>query len=173
MAIAFASFPAVGDDATASWANQVASDVNIELGGTFFAGVDNAVQAIANATDTAFLLQTEQVDTYGGHSTVTNTNQYVVPAACNGWRIEVFGTCQFAANATGGRRLLVHKNTVTIAAATCGSAGSTFGTSLQIRTSFIAATGDVIEIFGQQVSGGSLNTVGGNQSMELRFAGLT
>ncbi len=64
-------------------------------------------QSVPNATWGIITFDAEDVDTYGGHSTTSNTSRYTCQYA--GW-YRIGGRAAFAANATGSRGARVHIN---------------------------------------------------------------
>lgn len=174
MAIATLTAPAVGDPITAAFGGQIVTDVNALLGSTIFMGTQHAAQTIATGTTgVAILIDTESLDFYNGHSTSSNTSQYVVPSAMNGMRLRVQATATFAANATGIRGLQVHKNSTTISlGAMTAAATATNSMQVQAQGSTLVATGDIIEIAVIQTSGGNLAMVADSSGMEIVFAGV-
>lgn len=122
-----------------------------------FHGYQAVTQSIATATATAFLLDSEDYDTDGGHSTSTNTSRYTgqtpgtyLVIASSGW----------AGNGTGQRRLWIAKN----GAAILGSGMSSDQNAVNIHghttSTFVVMNGttDYVEAVGQQASGGALLT---------------
>lgn len=141
----------------------------------FWADVANAInrpmvkmtqavaQSLPNATDTALSFTTEDLDTNGFHDTTTN-NSRVTPTIA-GW-YECRGTVFFSASAS-----------ITVVAATIAQNGSVVaprgrpkpGTANVSTTAEVAVSlsfngsSDYVELFGNQTSGGALNTnVGGS-----------
>lgn len=115
-----------------------------------------AQAAIATATYAAITFDTTTVDTYGGHSAVTNPSRYT--AQQPGW-YEVCGTVSWPSNGTGARGARIAKNgsvLVTGAAAfiaavvTDRCAVTTPAYEIQLNT------GDYVEVDGFQSSGGAL-----------------
>lgn len=175
MAIANVTSPSVGDPGTAAWADQVAVDLATLLNPTVFLGRQSgsALQTLTTATLTAIGLDTEDLDTYSGHSTSSNTSQFVVPSAMNGWRVRLFGLVIFATNSTSDRHVQIQKNSVTIPdSPSAGGNASSLNTYVQCQCSVIVATGDVLAMFARQDSGGNLATIVGSR-LEIVFAGLS
>ena len=117
----------------------------------------NAVQSIANTTWTAISLDLTTVDSYGGHSNVTNNTRYTAIVA--GWYL-CCGTVSFAVSATGNRgaALAVNGTRVMGGGAFGGSIASNSPTlTTPARLLFLNA-GDYVEVHGYQTSGGALNT---------------
>ena len=106
----------------------------------------------------AITLDSESLDTYGGHSTTTNTSRYVgqVP----GYYL-VLGTAGIAANATGNRLVQLEKNGTLIAGAiTVGPAPGTANASVQTAAAitFLNGSTDYVETYVYQTSGSTLTT---------------
>lgn len=114
-------------------------------------------QGISNATATAILCQTEEIDTSGFHSTSVNTARMTIPAGLAGkYMFSVRGA--FQSNATGSRVIYVYKNGVEAAAFALktGQTGTFFIAGLTHVCT--AAVNDYFEMYMYQDSGGSLNT---------------
>lgn len=164
-----------GEIVTAAYMN-----TNIRDAGNFFVAVPLAVlrqtvaQSIPNGAFTALLLDTEDIDRDGGHSTVTNTSRYTAQTA--GW-YTFQGSINFTANVTGQRTIVfrpnggaatTYKNKVQIPMA--GTVGS--GSVVTTATFSMNGTTDYVEILGWQNSGGALLTYitdEGNPSMAVRW----
>lgn len=130
---------------------------------------NSTTQSIANTTTTALTWDTEDFDTVGGHSTVTNTSRYTVQTGYAG-KYRLNATVFYAGNATGDREMFFFKNGSAIAgsqgnnipgAATAVSASSTCLVQL--------AVGDFVEAFTFQNSGGALSTATGSNGRESYF----
>jgi hypothetical protein len=159
----------VGELVTASYMN-----TNIRDAGNFltampvFQGRQTVAQSLATNTGVAINLDTEDIDTDGGHSTVTNTSRYV--GQTPGWyRLAGGGSC--AANATGARLSWASKNgTVIPGSATAGIPNAGNAMELACKTLFVNLNGttDYVEVDFFQSSGGALNTVvAGNEAQPL------
>ncbi|MBF6049812.1 hypothetical protein GO001_32300 [Streptomyces sp. NRRL B-1677] len=72
-----------------------------------FSAYQTTAQSISNPTFTSFTLDTEVVDSDGGHSTVTNTSRYT--ATVPGTYL-VIGTAGWSGAATGYRRCRITLN---------------------------------------------------------------
>jgi len=149
----------VGELVTASFMN-----TNIRDAGNFFtadpcAEMRQAVaQSIPNSANTAILLDTEDLDSDNGHSTVTNTSRYTAQTA-GWWR--VMGGVSLTGNATGTRNLFIAKNSGAVAGTGTNNgvpgAASWAGATKSKLVSLIV--GDFVEVFFFQNSGGALNTL--------------
>lgn len=122
-----------------------------------FVGVQLSAQAIPNTGLTAITLDSEVIDTDGGHSTVTNTSRYAVPFA--GY-YDVDAVILYSANTTGQRRAAVYVNgseviEANFAAVTTGGATTSATVATIVGPLSI---GDYIEIYGFQTGASSLNT---------------
>lgn len=126
-----------------------------------FKGWASTAQAIASGTAFVSLsLDSEYIDTEGGHSTTTNTSRYVCQVA--GW-YWVQGTCSVAASAAGNRSLQIAFNGATMPGSTVLQAAPSGNTWTAVTTTFLPlAVGDYVEVQVFQTSGGSLNTVATN-----------
>jgi hypothetical protein len=107
---------------------------------------------------TALTMDSEIADTYGGHSTSTNTSRYVgqVP----GYYL-VIGTAALAPNATGNRLVEIEKNgSIITSGISVGLApGSANGTTIQSSVVvYLNGTTDYVEAYAYQTSGSALAT---------------
>ncbi|MFB7171079.1 hypothetical protein ACFCYM_09690 [Streptomyces sp. NPDC056254] len=123
-------------------------------------------QSIPNATWGIITFDTEDVDTYGGHSTSVNTSRYTCQFA--GW-YRVGGRAAFAANATGSRGARVHINANYIpGAATLTGAGTLSGIPQTDHILYLNV-GDYVEIAGGHNSGGALSTAVTFESASMMY----
>jgi hypothetical protein len=126
-----------------------------------FIGRQTITQSVANTVWLPLTMDTEVLDTHGGHSTVTNTTRYTAQLA--GW-YEVRGRAAFANNTNGSRGCRVHYNGTFIqGAANIAAAGNLAGIMEVTHTLFLGV-GDFVEIAGGQNSGGSLSTAYVNEA---------
>lgn len=106
----------------------------------------------------AITLDSESLDSYGGHSTSTNNSRYTgqVP----GYYL-VLGTAGIAANATGNRLVQLEKNGALInGAITVGPAPGTANASVQtaVAIAYLNGSTDYVETYVYQTSGSTLTT---------------
>lgn len=154
-------------DTSALW------NANVYTNGTFlttpplFAGYQSAAQSIANATVTALGIDTTVVDTYGGHSNITNNSRYTAQVAGYYFVIAQVG---YAVNATGNRLIEMHKNGGSVLQLGQGvSLAPTVNNNPANQVSalvFLNAT-DYMEAFTYQTSGGALNTLPSQTGMTV------
>lgn len=159
----------------ALWLANIVNAITFALNPPDFEGTQGVTQTVTTGLWTSLTIDTESVDTYGGHSTTTNTSRYIgqVPGY-----YQACGVAAFAANATGGRgaALALNGTRVTggatlaqaVATATIPSAMST-----PVREVFLNGTTDYIEVQGFQSSGGNLATIAGADiasSLHVRWA---
>ena len=131
----------------------------------------SADQSISNNTDTATTFDTEDIDTDGFHSNVTNTSRITIPAGKGGKYLVTMQT-RFEANATGRRLGKLYKNgsidsTFQFETPPMSSGATTMGNSFFMS---LSAT-DYIEIFSFQTSGGSLNITNTGVFFGVQFVG--
>lgn len=171
MAVTLVPALSVGDDITASYLDNLAALLALIAEPKFFEATYSTTQSLTNNTPTALSLDTEIIDIYAGHGSTSSI--YTIPAALNGYRVDVRGVGSFAANATGIRNVSIWQNgsTVTMGQNTI-SGVATNSLVLQANATIIVATGDQIQIAADQTSGGALNTVAGQSGMTLSFGGL-
>jgi hypothetical protein len=148
-----------GEVVLASYFNtNINGPIGFLLAPPIFEGYSAANQSLSNNTFTALTLDTEYVDSAGGHSTVTNTSRYTAVYA--GW-YNVAGVASFAANATGQRAVRITVSGTTIHGGSQSLPVTTAATICALAQSDILVfcnVGDYVEIQGFQLSGGSLNT---------------
>lgn len=122
-----------------------------------FQGRQTVAQTLTTAVFAAVTLDAEDVDSAGGHSTVTNTSRYVAQYA--GW-YDVAGGIGYASNATSYRAGDLRTN---------GTALNGTQSNIVALTSSVSNVGlpttlvflnvsDYVEMFALQNSGGNLNT---------------
>jgi hypothetical protein len=163
-----------GEIVTAAYMN-----TNIRDAGNFLVAVPIAVlrqtvaQSIPNSAFTALLLDTEDIDRDGGHSTVTNTSRYT--SQTQGWYTSQIST-NFAANTVGQRTLVFRPNggaATTYKNKVQGTAVGSVGSGSFVSSAhFFLNVGDYIEALCWQNSGGALLTYitdEGNPSMNVRW----
>lgn len=133
-------------------------------------------QSLSTGAGTAITFDAEDIDTHGGHSTVTNTSRYTAQIA--GW-YQLSGGVSITGSATNRRACWWTKNGSDIAGSEATvSAGDDTGTlTVPARTILVLlAVADYVELKGFQDSGGSLNTVvtsAAQPSMHVRLVYLT
>jgi hypothetical protein len=114
-------------------------------------------QSVANGAFAPATLDASTVDTYGGHSNVTNNSRYTAQVAGTALVSAVGG---FAANGTGARGVAVYKNGSAVEGKTQAvvPAVSTVVTLVPLTCQVPVVAGDYLEVFVYQSSGGALNT---------------
>lgn len=130
-------------------------------------------QSIPTATWTAILLDTEDIDRDGGHSTVTNTARYTSPTA--GY-LMFSGAVAHGVNATAARGAAWALNGVNITPvdALVPTVAATFGAHVAAPTELIAVNGstDYVTLQAYQNSGGALTTVAASHMCVLWVSNL-
>jgi len=137
-----------------------------------FFGYQATAQAVASGTTgAAITIDTEIIDTDGGHSTVSNTSRYTCQVA--GYYL-VWGSVAWVTNATEERITYYQKNGAQITGGSSVQANPVTSAHATVVPGTIMilpmAVGDYVEVWGSQVSGSSLNTqadasAGKNSSM--------
>lgn len=120
---------------------------------------NSTTQTAATSTYTALTWDTEDFDTVGGHSTVTNTSRYTVQTGYAGY-YRVTGAITWASNATGRRTATIAVNGTNKAGTetNSGAAGSANPWTIFTQAILLLAVGDYVELVGWQNSGGNLAT---------------
>ena len=138
---------------------QVGALNNFALGPPVFRGYQASSQSAANATWVSVAMDTETLDSDGGHSTVTNNSRYTptVPGT-----YLVIGTAAFAGSATTQRaaRLGMNGSTI-IGAAVAGGSGAAWWCATAMDLVVCNGTTDYVELQARQDSGGTLSTYTG------------
>lgn len=139
--------------------NNISAVLNFLLAPPIYRGRQTSAQSLTSGTFTAITQDTEDVDTAGGHSTVSNTSRYTAVYA--GW-YDVAGGVGFAFNATGNRALDLRVNGTMLNGtqsniATLTASSSTAQPVTADELVFLNVS-DYVELFAFQSSGGALNT---------------
>lgn len=124
--------------------------------GLRFEGHQGTAQSISSATFTSLTLDTETIDSDGGHSTVTNPSRYTIQVAGTYF---LLGQACFPSNATGNRGCRLQANGANIqggASLIPAATGNACGVPCSAMVSL--SVGDYVEIQGYQTSGAALNT---------------
>jgi hypothetical protein len=131
----------------------------------------SADQSISNATFTALTFDTEDIDTDGFHSTVSNTSRITIPSGRAG---KYFVTVQsrFESSAIGRRIAAVYKNGTLMSTFQFETPPGSSGAST-IGNGFYAtfSVSDYIEIFTFQSSGGALLALKDGCYFGVKFEG--
>jgi len=124
-------------------------------------------QSISNSTDTAVTFNSENFDTDGFHSTVSNTDRMTIPSGKAG-KYLIIGYASWTNNATGYRQAQLLKNGSQLFSGyfDIASSGSTVATANNPVMVADLAVGDYITMQVNQSSGGALNigAFGSNKS---------
>ena len=149
----------------ALWNAQVAGIMQWLIGSgsnglPMFFGYQATAQSVATGgTGAAITMDTEIIDTDGGHSTVTNSSRYTCQVA--GYYL-VWGSVSWVTNATDERITYYQKNGAQIAGGSSVQANAVTSAHATVIPGTIMilpmAVGDYFEVWGSQVSGGNLNT---------------
>jgi hypothetical protein len=129
-------------------------------GGSTFVGcslTNTAAQSFANNTETAVIFDSEEFDTDGFHSNVTNNTRITIPSGKGGY-YNLVGQITFQANSSGSvRTASFFKNGTQIAQMTLNQQGAAANTIILLNKIVSAVATDYFEIKGEQNSGGALN----------------
>jgi hypothetical protein len=118
-----------GQFETAAWWNAQVRDMgNFLTGVPVFLGYQTATQTVSDSIPANIAIDTELIDTDGGHSNTTNNYRYT--ATVPGTYL-VLGCATFAGNTTGYRRAFIYKN---------GTATASSGSHAMQTQSVVAAT---------------------------------
>lgn len=154
---------AVGEGVTATNINTYYSSLQFLLNPPLFKGTTTVNVSIPNNAFTAVAWNNNVVDTYNGHSTVTNPSRYTAQVA--GWYY-VTGGVQWANNASGIRDVLFSVNGSIVSETLNG--GWTGWNNSGLSVGLTGLTGplflnvnDYVELTVYQNTGGALNVVVG------------
>ena len=123
-------------------------------------------QSLPGNSATAIQFDSEALDSYGGHSTTSNTSRYVAQVA--GYYF-VFGVVTWATNTTGIRVAQIAKNGTAVNGIYAAFSNTTFNASAVAAGIVQLNTNDYVELQGNQNSGGSLSTVTGNNCSAMNI----
>jgi hypothetical protein len=146
---------------------------NIQALGAFllapplFCGYQATAQSIATGTTgSPILIDTNVLDSDSGHSTVTNTSEYIIQVAGT---YLAFGQVSFVPNATGPRGGTIYQNAATVnrIQPQVTTAGTAVTTTVAFIGFLVCNVGDIIQVYGWQESGGALSTEAGWSSLNL------
>lgn len=151
---------APGNFNTSALFNAQVRDLNLfTLAVPVFRGYQASAQSAANATWISVAIDTETLDSDGGHSTVTNNSRYTPTVAGT---YLVLGTAAFAGSATTQRAARIGSNgTTIIGAAVAGGSGASWWCATAVDLVVCNGTTDYIELQARQDSGGTLSTYTG------------
>lgn len=124
---------AAGDDILAADENNWANDINFLLNPPLFVGGTASAQSVPNAAFTDVAWDVNVVDTFAGHSTVTNNPRYVAQVA--GY-YEVVGSALFTSNTTGIREARLAVSGVAINDSTETANPVTASTATSVSSSY-------------------------------------
>lgn len=140
--------------------------------------VQQAAQSMANATNTAitFGAGSEEIETHPWHDTAANTSR-ITPTKAGRYRVK--GTVSVAANTTVSLlAAFIAKNGVAVQPFSRSKPAVVSASTVSHDVSAIVelnGTTDYVEVYGNQTSGGALNTQasgGVNGTLELEYIGL-
>ncbi|HWU23270.1 MAG TPA: hypothetical protein VN088_17155 [Nocardioides sp.] len=153
LAQAVVGFPA----SDAWWQAQVYNPLSFLYKPPLFVGYQASAQSIPNSSFTSMNIDTEIVDSVGGHSTSSNPSRYTFQVA--GW-YRLDGMTVFATNTTGirGTKFLKNGTTQVIGSETVITATTGFQSTTRASAYVQAAVGDYVELQGYQNSGNNLST---------------
>lgn len=134
------------------------------------------VQSLATGSGTAISLDTNEIDTDGGHSTVTNNSRYT--AKTQG-RFMFSGGVGYATSGAGSRWAYWSINGTALNGASQSLPGNVLRLAAPTMSGFFNGSTDYLELFALQNTGGALNTdvgtgaLGYQSRMSVRMVGTT
>jgi hypothetical protein len=127
-----------------------------DLKGGCFLGIQTSTQSVVPTTDTAIILQSEVVDTDGGHDVFTNTARYTGKTA--GWYLAA-GTVSWDIIGSGYRYASVRLNgSSTLARTTVGAIAVDCHVPTGPVIVGLNGTTDYLELTGQHSNGSAIDT---------------
>ena len=152
-------------------ANQAAAGNHTHAGGGAAVGARaylTAAASVSSGVETVVSLDSEDFDTDGFHSLVTNTSRLTIPVGLAGIYV-VSASIGFGANSAGIRTTHIYKNGATeIAAIQIGPAPSaSVSTVLPVVWIGQLADGDYVEIKAEQNSGSTLSLLAVDRATSL------
>lgn len=147
-----------GVDVTAAfWNAQVRDAVTFLANPPLCVCYAGAAQSIPNGTWTSLLFSLNRIDSYSGHSVVTNTSRYT--AQVPGW-YSVGGTGVLASSGTNNAARIAVNGTVILGTPQAGGliAAAAAGTGA-VECDVFLNLGDYVEVQFFQSSGGAINTL--------------
>jgi hypothetical protein len=145
-------------ETAALWNAQVKAMIDWGTAVPRFLGYQTVAQSLPDSTNAnAILLDSEDLDSDGGHSTTTNTSRYTVQVA--GLYL-MLGTVSINGNGTGGRSVVLTKNAASLRASCIQyTPPASFTWVGQAFTFAQCAVGDYLELNAwQQGTGTSIST---------------
>lgn len=129
----------------------------------------STTQSLADGTDTAVAFNTEATDTAGTHDNATNNSRITVPTGESGtWLFTA--AVEFAANATGQRKLMVRFDGSAVIGFVAVQATSAGVTRLSVSVMVTIGAGQYAEVLASQNSGGALNLAADRHFAAQRIA---
>lgn len=117
----------------------------------------NATQSLGTSgTPAALAMNSEYNDSASLHDNSTNNSRLTIPSGQDGWWL-FSAYCEFAANATGQRKLYLQVNGTTVFASVVVDAAASGVTQLTVAGLVAVTAGQYVEVWASQNSGGALN----------------
>lgn len=149
------SNPTAGQPITAAWGDQVRENCEFLIDPPACSVYSASAQSVATGTTSVALLAgSEYFDNAAMHSTASNTSRITAPID---GRFLVTATVQFAANATGNRRMAFRVNGTTTYESTLVGGTATNSIVTTAARMFTLSATDYVECVVWQTSGGNLN----------------
>jgi len=144
----------VSEIETAAYLNTIRDALNFLLNPPFAIVTQATPQTVTSGAQPVITFDTTIIDTYGGHSNVTNNSRYTAQVA--GW-YQVTVTAAYAANATANRAVQTAKN------GTIQTRGQeVLFTPTAANTATIQATSKISLVVGDYVEAIAFQNSGGN-----------
>jgi hypothetical protein len=144
----------------------IVNGLGFALAPPVFSAYASTTQSVANNVPSPITLDTEAVDSYGGHSTVTNASRYVAQVA--GYYVAI-GSVTFGSSTIGIRTAQIYKNGTAVPGGYFAGSAGAFNASAIGITVVSLLVGDYIEVWANQSSGGALSTVANDSQLIAWF----
>lgn len=148
----------VSETETAAYLNSVRDGLNFLLNPPDLILTQSSAQTYTTGASAMVAFNATTIDTYGGHSNVTNNTRYTAQVAGTYW---FKGNPLWVSNGSGGRTCSLFKNGVQVPTSfVVYPAASTSYAAMGIECSsmVVMAVGDYVELSAAQDSGGNLNS---------------
>lgn len=154
---------------TAAGMNVIGNNGTFLTNVPIFQGWQSAAQSVASGTVAAVGITTTDVDSYAGHSNVTNTSRYTPTVP--GWYLFI-GSVSLVQNATSNRLAEFRKNgagsATNLGQAVCLTPDTNNPSAVRpIALIYCNGTTDYVELYAYQTSGVALNTVPAQTGMTV------
>lgn len=129
----------------------------------------NTTQSLSTGVDTALAMNAETTDSATVHDTATNNSRLTIPSGQGGF-YAIVAYCEWAANATGQRKLLIRADGTTTLEQVVVDAAASGATRLTVVALIALSAAQYVEAVASQNSGGALNVAANPYFSLVRLA---